>query len=277
MNKKYVSLALLAGASVGAIIPAFADNNSSSNNQNRQDMRNHGQGITERQNNQVDMRGRGMMTRPTVTGTVTAISGTTITIYGHQGMAGTSSPQTTFTIDATNAIVMKNKATSTLSAITVGNQLHVSGTLTETTVVATMIRDGAIPLRGEKGGVINNQNTQAITELKGNGQPVVAGQVTAINGTILTVTNKANVTYTVEAGTSKVIVDGNTSTLGSVKVGDMVILQGAVNGTQVIATTLIDNGTTQTQNTGNSQAQNKPQRGGFFGGIGNFFGKFFGF
>ena len=283
MNKKYVSFALLATAGVGAIIPAFAENNPSTNQLHRQDNRD--RGMMERQDERGEMRGRGMMTRPTAEGTVTAISGNTITISGHQGMASTSSPQTTFTIDATSARVMRNNATSSVSAIAVGDTIGVSGTLTGTTIVATMIRDGVLLGRGDmgnrqgnRGGMMNpsNQaNTQATEQLQGNGQPVIAGSITAINGTSITVTNKSNVTYTAEISAAKVIVGGSAAAAASLKVGDMVVIQGAINGSAVTASSVIDNGATQATQTNTQPSQNMGR--GFFGGLGGFFGKLFGF
>ncbi len=51
--------------------------------------------------------GRGGAMKPVVIGQVSAINGNTLTVTGKQGF-GTSSPSTTFTIDATDAKIMKN-------------------------------------------------------------------------------------------------------------------------------------------------------------------------
>ena len=86
--------------------------------------------------------------RPGVTGTVSAISGTTLTVTSkkmERGMnkAGTSTPaaSVTYTVDASNATVTKNNTTSTLSAIAVGDTIMVQGTVSGTNVTATTIRD----------------------------------------------------------------------------------------------------------------------------------------
>jgi len=111
----------------------------------------------------------------------------------------------------------------------------------------------------------------------GNGQPITAGNVSAINGATLTVTTKSNVTYTVDASNAKIIAGQNaTATISNIVVGDSVVVQGAVNGTHVTATTIID----RVKPVNNFNASTTPKRGmmgGFFGGIGSFFGHLFGF
>ncbi len=275
MNKKYVSAALGVTASIAMIVPAFAENTPTTNNGMRDGSRmmkrggeNEGRGKSL---------GNDQMMRPVVAGTVTAISGNTITISGHQGMASSSAPQTTFTIDATNAKITKANTTGTITSIVVGDTITVSGTLTGTNVVATMIRDGVMLGRG--GEMRNNairNDAQAMQQLQGNGQPVVAGTISAINGASITITNKSNVTYTVDANTAKILVSGATSSLSSVKVGDAVVVQGSVNGTTITASTIIDNGTPKAITNTVGQGNNQIKRG-FFGGIGGFFGKMFGF
>lgn len=276
MNKKYVSAALGVTASIAMIVPAFAENAPTTNNGMRDSNR------MARRGGEQEGRGlgNGQMIRPVVTGTVTSISGNTITLSGNAGMMSSSTPKTTFTIDATNAKVLKVGKEIKVATIIVGDTLAVSGTLTGTNVVATIIHDGI--MMGGRGGEMKNnainKDVQAIQQLQGNGQPVVAGTVTAMNGTSLTITNKSNVTYTAETNTAKILVSGATSTLASVKVGDAIVIQGTVNGTTITASTVIDNGTPRTIPTTNTTGQPENQgRMGFFGGIGSFFGKMFGF
>lgn len=276
MNKKYVSAALGVTASIAMIVPAFAENTPTTNNGMRDSNR------MMRRGGEQEGRGlgNGQMTRPVVTGTVTAVSGNTITLSGNAGMMSSSTPKTTFTIDATNAKVLKAGKEIKVATIVTGDTLAVSGTLTGTNVVATIIHDG-IMMGGRGGDMKNNaikNDAQAMQQLQGNGQPVVAGNVTAINGSTITVTNKSNVTYTADTSAAKVLVSGVTSTLASVKVGDSVVVQGTVNGTAITASTVIDNGTPRTIPTTNTTGQPENQgRMGFFGGIGSFFGKMFGF
>lgn len=75
-------------------------------------------------------------------GVVTSVTGTTIVMNEEADEGGAA-----YTVDASGATVRKNGATSTVSAITVGDKIFVKGTVTGTSVVATEIRDG----RGAKG------------------------------------------------------------------------------------------------------------------------------
>lgn len=69
-------------------------------------------------------------------GTVTAVSGNTITVTGKNG--------TTYTVDAGSAAITKNM-TVTAADIKVGDTLMAQGTLTGTSVAATVIHDGVPP------------------------------------------------------------------------------------------------------------------------------------
>ena len=233
-----------------------------------------------------DGRGLGMMggQRPAAMGTVTAISGNSITIASHQGFGSTTST-TTYIVDASNATVKKNNATSSVSAIVVGDRIAVQGTVSGTSVIATTIFDGIGPMMGGRGdgaGKNPRPGTASSTPpFVGNGQPVVAGSVTAVSGNTLTVTTATNVVYTVDATNAKILQVSNTVALSSVTVGEKVVVQGAINGTSVVATTVIDQKAPQNtpqggeQGQGQENGQGKPQS--FFGNIGGFFKHLFGF
>ena len=112
----------------------------------------------------------------------------------------------------------------------------------------------------------------------------MAGNVTAISGNSITITNKSNITYTVDATNAKFVVAGVTGpTISNVAVGDNLIIQGTVNGTSVIASSVIDQkaaANSNTNNPGNGQQPKPGIMGGLghmFGGIGNFFKRMFGF
>ncbi len=223
--------------------------------------------------------GRMGMMRPGVFGTVTAVNGDTVTVTGQQGF-GSTSPQTTFTVDATNAVVTKNNTTSTLPSVAVGDKIFAVGTVSGTNVAATMIRDGVMMGmrgRGPGGTGAPGQNKggwagATSTPIQGNGQPVVAGTVSAISGNQLTVTTKSNVTYSVDSTNAKFVIGNNTqAALSNVAVGDTVIVQGTINGTSVTASTVID------QTSKSAGGSNPPAHPGFFGGIGQFFMHLFGF
>lgn len=223
--------------------------------------------------------GRGMMMRrmPGVFGSVTAISGDTLTVQSKAfGPNATSSgATTTYSVDATNATVMKRGATSTVAAIGVGDTVMVQGTVSGTSVTATRINDG-VPQMGTM-GEDNFAAHQPIPQLQGNGEPVVGGNVSAISGDMLTVTNASNITYSIDATNATVIKKNATSSVADIASGDSVIVQGTVNGTSVTASTVIDQGTARTSN-GIAQG-GAPMRGvgGFFGAIGGLFRRVFGF
>ena len=221
--------------------------------------------------------------RPAVFGTVASVSGNIIMVNGRQGF-GTTSPTTVFTVDATNATVMKNNATSSISNIVVGDTVLVQGTVSGTNVIATKIRDGVVMTRkpgGPNGSGNNNPGQTPMTPpIQGNGQPVVAGTVTSVSGDIISITNKSNAAYTIDATNAKIVQGQNTIAIGNVAVGNTVLVQGTVSGSSVVASTVIDQGRPATPgaNPGatNGGATNQPNHG-FFGSIGQFFMKLFGF
>lgn len=210
----------------------------------------------------------GMMSRNGVFGTVASVSGNTLTVTAKGWSKDkTSTTSTTYTVDATNAKVTKNGTASTVASIAVGDTVMIQGTVNGTTVAATTVRDGVMPKPNE-----SDKGQSPI--IQGNGQPVIAGTINAINGNILTVGNPSKVTYTVDATNATVTKNNATSTLSSVVVGDNVVIQGAVNGTNVTASSIIDHAAKPTSTS--ASGTTKPHSG-FFGGIGNFFKHLFGF
>lgn len=232
--------------------------------------------------------GTGGMARraPGVFGTVSAISGTTLTVTSKMPMRGgttsTATP-TTYTVDASNATVTKSGVASSVANIAVGDTVMVAGTVSGTSVTATIIRDGIMQGKGFGQGMGAGAGHVAGTAtIQGNGQPVVGGTITAVSGTTLTITNKSNVTYTVNASSATIQKAGATSTVSSIAVGDNVVIQGTVNGSSVTASSVIDEGVPPTT----SPTTNPPAgtnaghgflSGGFMSGIGSFFKHIFGF
>jgi hypothetical protein len=217
-----------------------------------------------------------MMMKPGVFGTVSAVSGNSITVSGKQGF-GANATAATFTVDATNAKVTKNNTASSVSAIAVGDTIMAQGTLTGTNLVATMIRDGMM-MPGTKNP--NGTNPTAMSQtspITGNGQPVVAGTVSSVSGSSLIITNKSNVSYTIDASNAKIVKGQNTVTISSVAAGDMIFVQGAVNGNSIVATSVIDQKPASATATAGVTANAQPQSKGFFGSIGAFFSHLFGF
>lgn len=208
--------------------------------------------------------------KPGVFGTVVSVSGDIITVTGKQGF-GTTATTTTYTVDATNATIMKNNVAGTISSIVVGDTIMAQGTLTGTNLVATTIRDGAM-MRGP--GPKTTTTGSAISQtspITGNGQPVVAGTVSTTDGsTTITITNKSNVSYTVNVASAKIVQGQNTIAVSNIAVGDSVIVQGTVSGNSVTASSVID------QKAGGTTTTTQPSKG-FFGSIGSFFSHLFGF
>jgi hypothetical protein len=271
---KYLPWVLAAGfvASLAAIVPVFAAT---------APMGGSGWG-----SHAGGMRGGAQMA-PGVFGTVSMIGGSngdTLTVTQKPRPNATTTP-IVYSVDATNAKVMKNGTSSTVSAIATGDTVMVQGTMTGTNVVATVIRDGVPSMMEGRGGAPGgfaggkgfgrgSTSTPAVSPIQGNGEPIVGGNVTAINGDSLTVMNASNVTYTIDASNAKIVRNGTTATLSTVVTGDSVVVQGTVNGTAVVASSIIDQGS--------STAPRAPPSGssgsfGFFGAISNFFKHIFGF
>ncbi|MES2930477.1 MAG: DUF5666 domain-containing protein [Patescibacteria group bacterium] len=81
---------------------------------------------------------------PIIGGTVTAVSGSTITITNKSGVA--------YAIDASNAKFLKESKTGSLSDIAVGDTLLVQGSINGTAVTASAISDhGMIALKADDG------------------------------------------------------------------------------------------------------------------------------
>ena len=229
------------------------------------------------------------MMRPAIVGKVSTINGNTISVVGrqNQGMGRPAvAPNTTtvtYTVDATNAVVRKNNATSTVSSIAVGDMVMVQGSVNGTNVVATMIRDNFLGIRDGQGSDKNENgenskgrnSSSTPPAFVGNGLPIVAGKISAISGNSLTVTTAGNVSYVVDATNAKILQGQNTITISNVVVGDTVMVQGTVNGSTITASTVIDrSGAVSTNPNPNG---NDKKSGGFFGGIGQFFMHLFGF
>jgi hypothetical protein len=195
-----------------------------------------------------------------INGTVASISGTTLTVTGNVGPKGGTA--TTYTVDASGASVVKNGTASTVSVIIVGDKVMVQGTVTGTNVIAKNIRDG-VPQ----------------PQIQGNGQPIVAGKVTAISGSTITITNTSNVTYTIDATSAKFVVGGVASpTISNIAVGNNVVVQGTVNGNSVIASSIIDQkAKTTVGEVSPGSPKSEKGMGGFMKGVGDFFKHMFGF
>ena len=231
------------------------------------------------------MQGRGMQWEgraPGIMGMVSAKDGTTLTVES-RGL-GRENATTTYTVDASSATVFKNAATSSLENVSVGDRIVVAGTISGTSVTATTIHDGVGFRAGVRAGEqmekmrakVKGTSTMPQAIIKGNGQPVVGGDITAIDGSSLTIKNASDVTYAVDASNATTVKGRATSSVSALAVGDHVVVQGAVSGTSVTASSLVVEG--MRANASSSAGQgNKPFTGRMMGMIGGFFKHLFGF
>lgn len=275
MNKYVIGVMSLASVvALTLAVPTFAQGNPQAGAKNAQ------AGIVH-QSSEVSNPGFGRgpngVMKPFIVGTVSVVRGNTITVLGRTGLGKTVIATTSYTVDVTNAKVTKGNATSTISNIAVGDMVAVQGTITGTNVVATMIRDGVAGGPGMgfgRGGPGGPGKTATSTNsiIAGNGEPVIAGTISTISGSTISITNKSNVVYTVDATNAKILQGKNTVTVSTLKIGDTVVVQGMVNGTSIVATSVMDQ--TKPANSGNGNNNPHP---GFFTGIGQFFMHIFGF
>ncbi|MEI6041991.1 MAG: hypothetical protein WCQ00_00255 [bacterium] len=244
--------------------------------------------------------------RPVAMGAVTSINGSTITIAGRQvsfsersSSSTPSSAVVTYTVDATNAVVTKGNASSTVSSIVVGDNIVVMGTVSGTNIVATTIfnsvrgpangqgkelQNSGQDSRQNGGQKTGNRNPRNGTSTQpgiiGNGQPVVAGKIVTINSNSITITTSGNLTYTIDVANAKITLGQAISDISKLTIGDMVVVQGTINGSSVTASTIMDRGNSNgPSGTATGSANTNPTNGvkGFFGGVGQFFMHMFGF
>jgi hypothetical protein len=165
---------------------------------------------------------------PAAMGTVTAISGNSITLKDKKN-------GTTYTVDASVAAITKHtkpategtaptSTTITASGIALGDTLRVDGTLSGTTIAATKIDDG--DFRGGRGGMHG-------------GKPGVHGTVSSISGNTMVVAGSDGKSYTVNAS-GAAVEKMQTISISGIQVGDSVGIGGTVTGTTVTATHVMD-------------------------------------
>lgn len=281
-NKIFVSLAILASLILAVPALAQSDNSSSKSKEFRGDkdgLVNWGKMMQSLKN----------AVRPNiVVGTVTSINGSTLTVtsnskvglaWGKDDDEDDDTPKATpapivYTVNASNASVFKGGTASNVANIAVGDKVKVQGTITGTNIVAVAIRDEVKKDDDEK-QENKKQKPESTPLIQGNGQPIIMGIVSAVNGTTLTVTNRSNIAYTVDASTAKIQKRSSLSTLSEVVVGDNVIVQGTINGTAITAYSVIDQGTKPSPSV--KPNDKEKARSNFFGGIGRFLQHLFGF
>jgi hypothetical protein len=216
-------------------------------------------------------RPEGMGMNNGIFGKVTAVNGSTITVTSlNRDKNATTQTSTIYVVNASGATVDKNTSASTIASVVVGDSIFVEGKVDGTNVTATKIHDGVMAKGGQ--GDIHGNGSVGANIPDGNGQPIIGGTVTAVNGNTITITNKSNVSYTIDATSAKVTKSGTTAVVSNISVGDTLVAQGTVNGTSVSAVNIVDSGATAS-----ATASGSVQSHGFFGMIGSFFSKLFGF
>ncbi len=161
---------------------------------------------------------------PHVHGVVTAVNGNTIMITEKRD-------NTTYTVDASGATFKKvaegaEPTTVSISEIAVGDEISARGTISGTTVTAAEVMEGSFMGRGLGGRGHHGRNG-------------VMGEVTAVNGTTITVKDMDGTTYTVDANAASVqkMVAGS---LSDIQVGDRIGVEGTKTGTNVAASKIMD-------------------------------------
>ncbi len=81
---------------------------------------------------------------PGVMGTITAIDGTNLTITT-RGLGPNDDSGKTYTVDGSSAEITKNNTSATISDLAVDDMVMVIGTISDTTITATEIRQDAMP------------------------------------------------------------------------------------------------------------------------------------
>ena len=183
-------------------------------------------------------------TPPAAMGSVTAVSGSTITVTDKK--SGTS-----YTVNASAATIEKftppaagtlstgsgsatkpttkpAPVTISVSNIAVGDNVTVEGTVSGTTITATKIMDGAMM------GGMGRFGMGGARGFGGQG-----GTVTAINGNTITLTGKNGTTYTVDASSAS-IKKVSTINVSGIAVGDTLMVNGTTSGTSISAKSIID-------------------------------------
>lgn len=229
-----------------------------------------------------DKFGMRMMIGRNLRGVVTSVGINTIMVQAKQGTSTTA----TFTVDVTNAKIFKDKATTTIASILVNDTVLVLGPVTGTSVVATAVYDGKLPvviekIKEERQEVRKDRrDDRRADRMMGSG---VAGIVSAISGNTISVigrmgTSTATTTYAVDATNAKFYKDKATTTIASIVVGDKVLVEGTVSGTSVTATAIYDGKLPLNGKALGAQAEIANGEGkGFMGKVSGFFKNLFRF
>lgn len=167
--------------------------------------------------------------KPVVVGTVSAISGNTLTVSDNKNIV--------YTVDVASAKITKKfgmtTQTLTIADVKIGDKVVVNGTVAGTAVTATAVFDGA----NGKSEAGEREKGFSATTTRG-----IFGKVTGVNGSTFTVetvgirshgwskTNNVTSTYTVSvASTTVVTKDKKSAIISDLIVGTNVMVRGTVD------------------------------------------------
>ncbi len=176
-------------------------------------------------------RPQGKMAANVHSGTVTAVNGTVITMSSKFG-----ADLSVYAVDVSTAKISKGVGISgtpmAVSDVKVGDRIMVTGSANGSSITASAVRDlgPKTPVESFLGGLR-------------------FATVTAISGTTITGTSvfaKSQVTFTIDASSASIAkgfsLNGSTIAISEIKVGDQLIVNGTVNGTNIKATEIRDIG-----------------------------------
>ncbi len=207
-----------------------------------------------------------------ILGTVSSINGNNILLYIKQGTSAKTKNQlpviatTTHVVDATNASVLINNATSSISEIAVGDTLFVQGVADgNKKIIANIIRD--IATINSKVKVIsnNNQKQNSTSTLANNSgsQPVIIGTVTSINNSTIIIKDRNSTSFSIDATSAKILKKNGEILVSNIALGDYLMVQGKISSSSAVATVILDRGIIATTSASKSTTN-------IFNKIGNF-------
>ena len=178
---------------------------------------------------------RSMIGRNIFTGTVTAVSGSTLSID-----TMIKKTKTAYTVDVSAAVLSKGMGSGTtiaLADIHVGDRVFAIGSLSGTNIAATSVRDL---------GTLGMKNKMLPSQAAINHGKMFMGTVTAVNGSTITMSGRNKTVYTVDASAATFTKGfgktATTITLTDIKVGDRISSSGTLTGTTIAATSVRDQG-----------------------------------
>ena len=164
-----------------------------------------------------DKRGDNAKAGVTVSGTVSAVSGSTITLAGSNG--------TTYTVDVSHATISDRNDASVIANVAVGDMLVVKGTLAGSVITAKKIRDTSFVHRAFLSAI----------------GAVGAGVVTRVDGSVFTLKSRGvsgTTTVTTNASTTYKV-NGVATTSSALGVGSRAIVFGSTDASGSITATLV--------------------------------------